>query len=241
MTLFGALATDANFSGANLRGADLELTVFEGADLSDAVLEGAMVSLVTEWKRSRREKASKGVDRTKRSGGRQTAHPIASSPHRPAPPCPLSMLPAAAATVAPCPPQLTNAQFGRVKSIKGADFTDVLIRKDVQRSLCKIAGGNAASTQLLLVEASGVLVGWLAGGLAGSAGSAAAGWPLFLPKCALLTRTAPMPLPCRRRQPGDWRLHQGEPVLPLKRHALAWRRRRRQPAGVGEERSECGS
>ena len=44
MTLFGALAVDANFSGANLRGADLELTVFEGADLSDAVLEGAMVS-----------------------------------------------------------------------------------------------------------------------------------------------------------------------------------------------------
>ena len=44
VTLFGALAVDANFSGANLRGADLELTVFEGADLSDAVLEGAMVS-----------------------------------------------------------------------------------------------------------------------------------------------------------------------------------------------------
>ena len=42
------------------------------------------------------------------------------------------------------PLQLTNAQFGRVKSIKGADFTDVLIRKDVQQSLCKIAGGIVA-------------------------------------------------------------------------------------------------
>ena len=36
--------------------------------------------------------------------------------------------------------QLTNAQVARIKSIKGADFTDALIRRDVQKSLCKIAG-----------------------------------------------------------------------------------------------------
>ena len=36
--------------------------------------------------------------------------------------------------------QLTNAQFQKVKSIKGADFTDALVRKDIQASLCKIAG-----------------------------------------------------------------------------------------------------
>lgn len=41
--MFGALATDAKFVGANLRFADLELMELEGADLSDAVLEGAMV------------------------------------------------------------------------------------------------------------------------------------------------------------------------------------------------------
>ena len=43
----------------------------------------------------------------------------------------------------PCLPQLTNAQLGRVKSITGADFTDVLIRKDIQMGLCKIAGALA--------------------------------------------------------------------------------------------------
>ncbi|PSC68128.1 pentapeptide repeat [Micractinium conductrix] len=41
---------------------------------------------------------------------------------------------------------LTNAQFGRVKSIKGADFSDVLIRKDVQNGLCKIADGVNPTT-----------------------------------------------------------------------------------------------
>ncbi len=40
--------------------------------------------------------------------------------------------------------QLTNAQLARVKSIKGADFTDVVLRKDVQAGLCKIAGGPPA-------------------------------------------------------------------------------------------------
>lgn len=35
---------------------------------------------------------------------------------------------------------MTNAQVAKIKSISGADFTDVLIRKDVQMGLCKRAG-----------------------------------------------------------------------------------------------------
>ena len=37
---------------------------------------------------------------------------------------------------------LYNAQFQRVKSIAGADFTDALIRPDVAKNLCKIAEGT---------------------------------------------------------------------------------------------------
>lgn len=37
---------------------------------------------------------------------------------------------------------LTNAQVQRVKSIEGADFTDALLRKDVQMGLCKMASGT---------------------------------------------------------------------------------------------------
>jgi len=44
------------------------------------------------------------------------------------------------------PPQLSNAQFSRVKSITGADFTDALMRKDVQQMLCKIADGVNPTT-----------------------------------------------------------------------------------------------
>lgn len=42
--------------------------------------------------------------------------------------------------------QLTNAQFSRIKSIEGADFTDALLRKDVQMNLCKIAKGTNPTT-----------------------------------------------------------------------------------------------
>lgn len=38
--------------------------------------------------------------------------------------------------------QLTNTQFKQVKSIQGVDFTDALIRKDIQMGLCKIASGT---------------------------------------------------------------------------------------------------
>lgn len=38
--------------------------------------------------------------------------------------------------------QLTNAQWKRVASIEGADFTDALMRKDVEASLCKLAKGT---------------------------------------------------------------------------------------------------
>ncbi len=41
---------------------------------------------------------------------------------------------------------LSNAQFRLVKSIKGADFTDALVRKDVAASLCKIASGTNPTT-----------------------------------------------------------------------------------------------
>eukprot|EP00887_Chlorella_sp_A99_P002770 scaffold6.g2770.t1 len=40
--------------------------------------------------------------------------------------------------------QLTNAQ--RVKTIEGADFTDVLVRRDVAKALCKIAAGANPAT-----------------------------------------------------------------------------------------------
>ena len=42
--------------------------------------------------------------------------------------------------------QLTNAQLGRVKSIKGTDWTDVVLRKDINASLCKIAEGENPTT-----------------------------------------------------------------------------------------------
>lgn len=37
---------------------------------------------------------------------------------------------------------LTNAQVSKVKSIEGADFTDALIRRDIQKGLCNIAKGT---------------------------------------------------------------------------------------------------
>lgn len=37
---------------------------------------------------------------------------------------------------------LTNAQVSKVKSIEGADFTDALIRRDIQKGLCSIAKGT---------------------------------------------------------------------------------------------------
>ena len=33
---------------------------------------------------------------------------------------------------------LTNTQFKKLKSIEGADFTDALIRRDVQKGLCAL-------------------------------------------------------------------------------------------------------
>ncbi|KAL6774562.1 CPLD61 [Auxenochlorella protothecoides x Auxenochlorella symbiontica] len=41
---------------------------------------------------------------------------------------------------------LTNAQWKRVASIEGADFTDALIRKDVEASLCRLAKGTNPTT-----------------------------------------------------------------------------------------------
>lgn len=41
---------------------------------------------------------------------------------------------------------VANAQFGRVKSIQGADFTDVVLRKDVLIGLCKKADGVNPTT-----------------------------------------------------------------------------------------------
>jgi uncharacterized protein YjbI with pentapeptide repeats len=41
---------------------------------------------------------------------------------------------------------LQNAQLQRIKSIEGADFTDVLMRKDIQNGLCKIAKGTNPTT-----------------------------------------------------------------------------------------------
>ena len=47
---------------------------------------------------------------------------------------------------------LTNAQFRLVKSIKGADFTDALIRRDIQLGLCKIADGTNPLTGVSTAE-----------------------------------------------------------------------------------------
>ena len=41
---------------------------------------------------------------------------------------------------------LTNAQLGRVKSIVGADFTDVVLRKDINAALCAKADGVNSKT-----------------------------------------------------------------------------------------------
>jgi uncharacterized protein YjbI with pentapeptide repeats len=50
---------------------------------------------------------------------------------------------------------LTNAQLGKVKSIRGADFTDALIRPDIARALCKIAEGTNAATGVETRESLG--------------------------------------------------------------------------------------
>lgn len=42
--------------------------------------------------------------------------------------------------------QMTNAQLGRVKSIAGSDWTDVILRKDINATLCKIAEGKNPQT-----------------------------------------------------------------------------------------------
>ena len=41
---------------------------------------------------------------------------------------------------------VNNAQFRHIKSIVGSDWTDVLLRKDIQASLCKIASGTNPKT-----------------------------------------------------------------------------------------------
>lgn len=58
----------------------------------------------------------------------------------------------ASCQIIPHPPvlQLTNAQLGRVKSITGADFTDVVFRKDVMMGLCRIAGATEAGGDPLI-------------------------------------------------------------------------------------------
>lgn len=48
--------------------------------------------------------------------------------------------------------QLSNAQFKLVKTIKGADFTDALIRKDVMLGLCKLASGTNPTTGVATAE-----------------------------------------------------------------------------------------
>lgn len=42
--------------------------------------------------------------------------------------------------------QMTNAQLNRVKSIEGSDWTEVILRKDINATLCKIAGGTNPTT-----------------------------------------------------------------------------------------------
>lgn len=131
-----------------IQNADLELVELEGADLTDAVLEGAMVSRAarpwscdglgapgstTECVQVLGVSQECAVFKCAAGQGGQAAagQPCnkASHPHL------------RAARGPPLPPQLTNAQVSRIKSIQGADFTDALIRKDVQQMLCKIAGG----------------------------------------------------------------------------------------------------
>ncbi|KAK9909206.1 hypothetical protein WJX75_008708 [Coccomyxa subellipsoidea] len=44
-------------------------------------------------------------------------------------------------------PQVTNAKFKNIK-IAGSDWTDVVLRRDVQQQLCKIASGTNPITGL---------------------------------------------------------------------------------------------
>ena len=47
---------------------------------------------------------------------------------------------------------LSNAQFRLIKSIEGADFTDALMRRDIQVSLCKLARGVNPTTGVSTAE-----------------------------------------------------------------------------------------
>ena len=51
--------------------------------------------------------------------------------------------------------QLSNAQLRNLKSIEGEDFTDALMRKDVQMSLCKIARGVNPKTGVATADSLG--------------------------------------------------------------------------------------
>ena len=97
------------------------------------------------------------------------------------------------------PPQLSNAQVAKIKSIKGADFSDALIRKDVQQMLCKIAGGWLAASQwwwVVLARRRGPGVGARAGSagecqrmpvaVQGMGMAALGAWPARSPCAALI-------------------------------------------------------
>ena len=42
--------------------------------------------------------------------------------------------------------QVTNARFNKSVKIEGSDWTDVILRKDVQRQLCALASGMNPKT-----------------------------------------------------------------------------------------------
>ena len=42
--------------------------------------------------------------------------------------------------------QITNAKFTKTTKIEGSDWTDVIVRKDIQRTLCSLASGTNPKT-----------------------------------------------------------------------------------------------
>lgn len=129
VSLFSALAEGSNFSGANLSNADLESGNYEDADCE---LCGCSVD-----DNDRRRSALALLTPPRFSPALPHAHPHQNPQQNPQQNPPQNKVTNANLTGA----FVTNAQFKRVK-IAGSDWTDVVLRKDVQEYLCSIAEGT---------------------------------------------------------------------------------------------------
>jgi len=158
VSLMSALAQGSNFSGANLTNADLESGNYEDADCESCPF------FFYALEPSGRERDAPPCPRPKIRPLIFTARPPPLNALLPTPPTPQQQTRRSINNLIPKPPEtyihqnhrsvtnanltgafVTNAQFKRVK-IAGSDWTDVVLRRDVQEYLCSIAEGTNPTT-----------------------------------------------------------------------------------------------